>query len=379
MRRLPIILLLVTAAGCSGLRLSYPLRQTDSSITTFAGNAARNNDFPTTPPPPLFPEWEQDVTAGIGDGAPLLVDSTLIMGNLRGELYAFSVTSGKRFGWVTLGGAIHGSPLVAGHLIIVPLSGSRESVVAYDYVEGKVRWRANGGDIQGSPLLLGERLYAGNTAGRLSCLDPGSGEKLWHFDLPRNTSLKGIRSSPAGTDSTVVFGADDGCLYAVDARTGVLQWRTPVGGAIQATPVLYQGIVYVGSIDGRFAAVDLLSGEVRWTSMAGAAIHGAAVVDSLRVVVGNTGGRILAMDRKTGETVWNLDLRSPVSAGLLGAGAHIYAGTLKREFLAIDRATGSVVWRTVTSGRIKTTPIGGMGRVFIAQDDRLVRSFTEAR
>ena len=85
------------------------------------------------------------------------------------------------------------------------------------------------------------------------------------------------------------------------------------------------------------------------------------------------------MDPATGATRWNTDLRSPVDAGLLGAGDVIYAGTLKKELIALKRSTGEIIWRTTTDGRIKTTPIGGLGRVFIAQDTRIIRSFRGAR
>lgn len=379
MRRTIIICCVLTLAGCSGLKLTYPLRHGDANISTFGGSSTRNNDRITVPAPPLFPEWEQDVTAGIGDGAPCLIDSILFAGNLRGELYAFTVRSGKRLGWVTLGGAIQGTPVIAGDLAIVPLSGSRESVVAYDYVEGKIQWRAGIGDIHGSPLLLGTFLYIGNTSGTLTCLTLAGGETIWSYALPGNTTLKGIRATPAGQDSTVVFGADDGYLYNCNARTGVLRWRVQAGSAIQATPVLYGDDVFVGTLDGRFAAVGLEHGRVQWTAMPGSAIYGSAVVDSNNVIVGTTGGHIVAMDRLTGTIRWDVDLRSPVSAGLLGAGDLVYVGTLKKELIAMKRSSGEIIWRTPTNGRIKTTPIGGAGRVFIALDTRTIQSFREGR
>lgn len=379
MRRALIIGIAVVLAGCGGLRLAAPPRHPEAGILMLGGSPARNNDLNNVPPPPLSPEWDEDVTAGIGDGAPCLVDSILFIGNLRGELYAFHAATGKRLGWVALGAAIQGTPVIAGSIAIVALAGGRESVVAYDLVEGRVRWRFSGGDIHGSPLLLGTSIYAANVHGVLTCLSLGTGEKMWSFALPSNTTLKGIRSSPAGRDSSIVFGADDGSLYCCNARTGTMRWRVTSGGPIQATPVIHNGTVYVGTLNGDLVAVDLSSGSLRWSRTPGSSIYGAAVADSAAVIVGTTGGRIVALDPATGATRWNTDLRSPVDAGLLGAGDVIYAGTLKKELIALKRSTGEIIWRTTTDGRIKTTPIGGLGRVFIAQDTRIVQSFRGAR
>jgi outer membrane protein assembly factor BamB len=379
MRPIFVILCLLAMAGCSGLKFAYPLRQSDGDITTFAGGSTRNNDRDSVPAPPLFPEWEQDVTAGIGDGAPCLLDSFLFAGNLRGELYAFSIKTGKRIGWVTLGGAIQGTPVFAGNLAIVPLSGSRESVVAYDFVEGKVRWRSGTGDVHGSPLLLGTFFYVGNTSGTLTCMALAGGEKIWSYALPGNTTMKGIRSSPAGQDSTVIFCADDGYMYNCNAQSGTLRWRVRAGSVIQATPVIRDSSVFVGTLDGRFVAVDLHTGTIRWTAFPGASIYGSAVVDPVNVIVGTTGGHIVAMDRVTGGIQWDVDLRAPVNAGLLGAGQLVYVGTLKKELIALKRSSGEIVWRTATAGRIKTTPVSGAGRIFLGLDTRMIQSYREGR
>ncbi|MBK7259059.1 MAG: PQQ-binding-like beta-propeller repeat protein [Ignavibacteriae bacterium] len=379
MRRALVIGIAVALAGCGGLKLAGPPRHPESGILMLGGSPSRNNNLNDVPPPPLSPEWDEDVTAGIGDGAPCLVDSILFIGNLRGELYALHAATGKRLGWVALGGAIQGTPVIAGSRAIVALAGGRESVVAYDLVEGRIRWRFSGGDVHGSPLLLGTSIYAANVYGVLTCLSLGTGEKMWSFALPSNTTLKGIRSSPAGQDSSIVFGADDGSLYCCNALTGTMRWRVTSGGPIQATPVIHDGTVYVGTLNGDLVAVDLRSGSLRWSGKPGSSIYGAAVADSAAVIVGTTGGHIVAMDPATGATRWNTDLRSPVDAGLLGAGDVIYAGTLKKELIALKRSTGEIIWRTTTDGRIKTTPIGGLGRVFIAQDTRIIRSFRGAR
>ena len=370
--------LCAAAAGCSGLRLDYPPRYRDGDIVTFAGNTLRNNDA-ALPDPPLTLDWEQDVTAGFGEGGPLVVDSFLFIGNLRGELYAFNAYTGRRYGWVTLGGAIHGSPVIEGTTVFVPLVSSRETLVAYDFMEGKVRWRAALGDVHVSPLLLGSRLYVANTAGTCFCIERDDGLTRWSFDLPGNTTVKGIRSSPAGTGQSVCFGADDGFLYQLDAASGVLQWRLDTGSPIQATPVIHQDRVFVGTLGGRMVAVEQSSGTQLWSRDIGGSVYGPVLVDSMHVIVGTTAGQIVALQRSTGGIVWTTDVRAPVNSGILGAGEYAYAGTLRKDLIAFQRSTGSIVWREVLGGRVKTTPVAGAGRLFVAADNRILQAFRQER
>ncbi len=338
----------------------------------------RMNRLPGLIAPPLTLEWTQDLTAGIGDGSPVLVDSVLFVGNLRGELYALNARTGTRMGWISLGNAIQGTPLIDGNLAIVALSGPREALVAYDLLEGRVRWKQILGDMQVSPLLIDTRVYTANTSGTFFCVERATGEVRWTFDLPGNTTLKGIRSTPAGTDSGVVFGADDGAVYHLDAVTGKLRWRIAGNAAIQAPVVISRNTAFVTTLRGTIMAMDITSGTVRWTGETGHPVFGPLVVDSIRAVVGTTGGRVLAFNSSSGALLWSCDLQSPVNSGLLGSDSVLYVGTLKKELVALRAVDGMVLWRDAVPGRIKTTPVSGIRRIFVATDERLILSYRES-
>lgn len=373
------VLLIATAvAGCGGLRLSTPLRVHEGDFFMYGRSRERMNRLPVLIAPPLTLEWTQDLTAGIGDGSPVLVDSVLFMGNLRGELYALNARTGARMGWVSLGNAIQGTPLIDGNLAIVALSGPREALVAYDLLEGRVRWKQILGDMQVSPLLIDTRVYTANTSGTFFCVERATGEVRWTFDLPGNTTLKGIRSTPAGTDSGVLFGADDGAVYHLDAVTGKLRWRIAGDAAIQAPVVISRNTAFVTTLRGTIMAMDIASGTVRWTGETGHPVFGPLVVDSIRAVVGTTGGQVLAFNSSSGALLWSCDLQSPVNSGLLGSDSVLYVGTLKKELVALRTLDGMVLWRDAVPGRIKTTPVSGIRRIFVATDERLILSYRES-
>ena len=377
--RIAAFLLVATAiAGCESLRLSGPLRVREGDFFMYGRSKERVNRLPVLIAPPLTLEWTQDLTAGIGDGSPVLVDSLLFIGNLRGELYALNGRTGKRVGWVALGNAIQGTPLVDGNLAIVALAGSRETLVAYDLLEGKVRWKQILGDMQVSPLLIGTQVYTANTSGTFFCVERTTGEVRWMFQIPDNTRLKGIRSTPAGTDSGVVFGADDGAVYHLDAATGKLRWRIAGDAAIQAPVVIFRQTAYVTTLRGTIMAIDIASGALRWLRGTGHPVFGPLLVDSLRAVVGTTGGLVLALNTSSGELLWSCDLQSPVNSGLLGSDTLLYVGTLKKELVALRALDGTVLWRGALPGRVKTTPVAGIHRIFVATDERLILSFRES-
>lgn len=142
---------------------------------------------------------------------------------------------------------------------------------------------------------------------------------------------------------------------------------------------MHNGTVFVGTLNGDFVAVDLNSGSLLWSAKPGTSIYGAAVADSTAVIVGTTGGHIVAMDPATGPRDG-----IPISAPLLMRGFSVpgmssIQGHSRKNSLRSKRATGEIIWRVTTDGRIKTTPIGGLGRVFIAQDTRIIQSFRSAR
>lgn len=191
MRSMIIMAAAIILTGCSGLKLAGPPRNPAAGILMLGGGPARNNDLRNVPAPPLAPEWDEDISAGIGDGAPCLVDSILFAGNLRGELYALHAATGKRLGWVALGAAIQGTPVIAGNAAIVALAGGRESVLVYDLVEGRIRWRFSGGDIHGSPSS-GSSIYAANVHGVLFPSLCGPARRCGQATHgPLNTTLKG--------------------------------------------------------------------------------------------------------------------------------------------------------------------------------------------
>src|ERR1700722_695915 len=106
-----------------------------------------------------------------------------------------------------------------------------------------------------------------------------AGQRLWKTqfgaDVPRPEEVTLAASSPmfngdfvlssaAVVNDTVVVGAGDGFLYALNAASGAVRWKLRTEGRIRSSPAIADGTVYVGSFDGSVYAADLASGRLIW-------------------------------------------------------------------------------------------------------------------
>lgn len=376
--RCTVFILAAMFGACSGLRLPQPLSVDGSDWSMFGKYESRINATAEAIMPPLTLAWDYDITGGIGNGSPLVVDSVLIVGNLRGELYAINAYTGKRIGWIDLGDAIQGAPIIDGNTAILALSNTDLSLISFNLEEGKPVWRKGYGDIEVSPLLHNQKIYFGNTDGVFNCVDKTTGERLWKFELPQNEKHKGIRSSAACTDDIIVFGAEDGGLYALDAESGTLKWKHDTGASIVSSPCIADGNVYVGNLGGIISAVEVQSGTLRWRFDAGASIYASASFAEDRIFVGTTGGIMYGLDALSGREKWKSNLGGVINSGAVIAGNTIYVGTLKKSLFGLNVSDGGIILKQEVQGRIKTSPAVAHGTLFVATDEKLILAFKSA-
>ena len=68
--------------------------------------------------------------------------------------------------------------------------------------------------------------------GVVRAFDPKTGSKKWEFKM-NDITWAGVLS----TGSDLIFsGGREGYFYALDARTGALLWKIPLGGQVNSAP-----------------------------------------------------------------------------------------------------------------------------------------------
>jgi eukaryotic-like serine/threonine-protein kinase len=269
-------------------------------------------------------------------------------------------------------GPIVTSPAIAdGAVYIASLSGH---LYAIEQATGKEKWNFKSRmPIASSPTVAEGTVYFVSTAGSLAAIDAATGQPRWVYaiEYERKFEAKGLNgyptpaqtvpdawdvfiSSPAVAAGKVFFGSGDGNVYAIDAKSGLLQWKFTTGDVVHASPAVANGIVYVGSWDGNFYAIDAATGQQRWMFKGGQdpAIHNQvgfqsspAVVDGT-VYVGCRDAHVYALDAATGRKKWDYPTsKSWVNGTPAVRDGTVYVGTSdSSRFMAIDARNGRLKW-----------------------------------
>jgi outer membrane protein assembly factor BamB len=323
------------------------------------------------------------------------------------------------------GAAIVTSPAIADAVVYI---GSLDGHLhAIDQETGAERWKFKSRmPIASSPTVDGSTLYFTSSLGALAALDVATGTPKWVFGAQYDKKFEArnlhgyppamqtipdawdlFTSSPAVADGRVFFGTGDGGVYAVDAASGLLQWKFQTQDVVHASPAVADGTVFIGSWDGRFYAIDAASGLERWSFQAGVdpAIHNqvgfqsSAAVDSGTVYVGcrdahvyafdaatgrkkwdyptskswvigtpavrdgtvyvgtSDGGRFMALAADSGRLLFNFEAKAYVFSSAAIAGDLVYFGSHNGRLYAIDAKTGARAWEFRTAASL-ADPLG---------------------
>jgi outer membrane protein assembly factor BamB len=163
-----------------------------------------------------------------------------------------------------LGDGISSPIVVGGQVFATAMTGDAKfGVLAFDAASGKELWKREfdtgklpritppNSHASATPASDGERVFVHFSTLGLLALDCASGEVAWEYKTPLPAYLMdwGAGCSPIVHDGLVIFNQDDDlapALFALDAATGKLRWRTdrPEMLAGYAVPVICQ-------VDGR--------------------------------------------------------------------------------------------------------------------------------
>ena len=174
--------------------------------------------------PPFERKWyrlfaDEGLMAGV---QPVVAQGKVLLGTMRGALYAIDAETGKDV-WVF----------------------------------------RSGGPILHTCAVGGGKVFFGNAQGRVYAVNLADGSAAWSIQTG-----SAVWNAPVFHDGVMVIGSRDGNLYAIDADNGEVKWKTPTGGPILSSPALdvKAGTVYVAGEDMRVYAFSLRDGRGLWRS-----------------------------------------------------------------------------------------------------------------
>jgi outer membrane protein assembly factor BamB len=365
--------------GCgTGIKVERTLAPRPFDWLMYGGNAGRTNQSSSTVSPPLKPVWEYNAVSGIS-GSPLVRDSIVLVGTLKGELHAVRLSDGEGLGYMVLESAVVGTPVWDGNYVYVAGALGKETLTSVFLRDGKRQWTAQYGPIETSPLMIGEFLYVTTLDGTLIALKKSDGMEFWRFETAAKEDRQPVRSSPASDGEIIAFGSDDGWIYAVERLTGKLRWKYQTGASVFATPVVQEGTCVVGSLDGTLYAIDSRTGELRWKHETGSKIYAPAAVSGSVVFIGISDGDVLALRLDSGKEIWSFSARSVVSCAPLIAGDILYVGSLDHRLYALRLQTGEKLWEYEVEGRIRVTPVIWGDIMLLTYEDKYITALRPDR
>jgi outer membrane protein assembly factor BamB len=233
-------------------------------------------------------------------------------------------------------------------------------IVALEVGKGRLRWRTHIGASETSPVIVGNRLYVGDWQGNVYAIDARTGQIEWTAHT--NGAVKG---GVAVSGNRLYVGSYDGHVYAFDARNGHRLWRASGDsrlfghGRFYSTPSAAYGRVYIGSTDGKVYSFGATSGKRRWSHSTGGFVYGSPAIWNQLVLVGSYSHRFYAFDAATGDIRWSFQANGPISGSATVINGVVYFATLSQSAkhgrtYALNARNGKLLW-TFPDG--KYTPV----------------------
>jgi polyvinyl alcohol dehydrogenase (cytochrome) len=223
-------------------------------------------------------------------------------------------------------------------------------------------------DAVAQPLIAGSGLFVGSQDGTIYALDAAEGCIHWKFSASGAVrggvviSVRGPDDSYAVTGPpTLFFGDRFANVYALDAASGSLRWRTKVEGhgaaGVTATPVLVHGRLYVpvssleeGPFDSRYPCCTFRGSIVALEASTGKSIWKRYTVASPALEQGRDASGTLRYG-PSGAGVWSspaVDRQRRLLYFTTGNSYSEPGNSDSNAIFAIDLETGEVRWRTQT-------------------------------
>jgi outer membrane protein assembly factor BamB len=201
--------------------------------------------------------------------SPAVVDGYVYFGAGDGGVYAVDAATGVLQWAFRTGDVVHTSPAVSGGIVFVGSFDSR--LYALDARTGSLKWSFQAGvdpamhnqeGFQSSPAVLDDVVYVGCRDAHVYALDAATGKRLW--DYP--TAKSWVIGTPAVRDGVVYAGTSDSARFmALDAKTGRLLFNVDTKAYVFSSAALAGPRAYFGCHNGTLYAVDARTGRIDWT------------------------------------------------------------------------------------------------------------------
>ena len=212
--------------------------------------------------------WQKDLNENMPASAIAAKDKIFSVSE-DGNVYCYDLNGNKIWEYNT-GETIVSKPAAEGDVLLVStLEGDLFSINTNN---GNVIQVIGLGEPLTSPLFTVDAenqgsktkgVVTGTSTGEMYCYDIYTLENIWE----NNSAKDAVTSLPLYIKNRIIYGSDDGYLYCIDAKSGILNWKWKDKNSDNSfagcSPVSNGKYVYI-SAPGNIYAIDLLLGTVIW-------------------------------------------------------------------------------------------------------------------
>src|SRR6478735_4452008 len=146
-------------------------------------------------------------------------------------------------------------PVIVSPTASIYISSQNGFVYALDPKTGAKKWEFYAGAaVTSTPYLLNAKLFVCSEDGYLHKVDPNTGIEIKRYNITAGSPNK-LVSSPIGSGNYLYFGAGDNNLYCYDVVNDILVWKFPTGGPVRSSPTIADTNVIFGCDDGKVYAI----------------------------------------------------------------------------------------------------------------------------
>jgi len=231
-------------------------------------------------------------------------------------------------------------------------------------------------DLVHSLSLAENVIYLSTENGTVYALDAENANVLWSFNAYFGISSSEVQTfSPFAPSLTVsdgmVYIGSIINVYAVNASTGDVIWKSPISHPSYASPMV-NGVVFIGSSDNSVYAFNAANGTELWHCILGSSfwtLYTAPVFSNGVVFIGSGDYYVYAINATTGIQLWHYDTGLWIDSSPKIANGIVYINNEAGEYFALNATNGNrldidsnIIADIVSS----TAAVVGQDKVFIS-------------
>jgi outer membrane protein assembly factor BamB len=328
--------------------------------------------------------WSTNI--GAWYASPAIVNNIAYVGSIDGSVYALNATNGSILWSQSYGSDSASSPAVINNVVYMSLDNG--TLYALNATNGAQIWSVFLGVGLAGPTVVNNVIYV-SSQNNVYALNASTGAQIWHYP---------VGGFPTTYYNKIVYvssqdGGGDTILYALYALNWKMLWNYSLGGdwySNTTTAVVANGVVYIGfgSLPGNGGcsgddggsgdvyALNAISGALLWKTSVGFCDASTAVANNM-VYVGGADGSVNAINAITGQVVWTFNadgnFGNPIYSAPTVANGVVYISN--GGLLALNATNGATLWTHSFNNTNYASPVVANGVVYLTVQDGNMYAF----